>query len=369
MTGSREVVQSAAAAPFIDADDYESLPTHNVYVHLTAGAAAGIMEHTFMFPIDSVKTRMQSLCPCPERTCKTPVSGLLTMMKREGLTRPIRGITAVASLSGPAHALYFTIYDKLKLFLTNGRPGFHHYAYGISGIVATVAHDAVMNPVEVVKQRLQMWGSPFRGCVECARCLWRTEGLCAFYRSYATQLLMNVPFQTVHFISYEAAQHRLNPRRRYDPLSHVAAGALAGGLAAAVTTPLDVCKTALNTQDWRMIVTASAASPCCAPVAVVAQRPAAHCPTAVNGLRDAVRAVYRLRGLAGFFAGLQARMMFQMPSTALSWSVYELFKFLLSEDCDGRAGAGDSNSAAPVDAQQQSREASRRLHDSLCVRV
>lgn len=36
-------------------NDYESLPTHSLYVHLLAGAAAGIMEHSVMFPIDSVK--------------------------------------------------------------------------------------------------------------------------------------------------------------------------------------------------------------------------------------------------------------------------------------------------------------------------
>lgn len=37
--------------------DYETLPTHSLYVHLGAGAAAGILEHTVMFPIDSVKVK------------------------------------------------------------------------------------------------------------------------------------------------------------------------------------------------------------------------------------------------------------------------------------------------------------------------
>lgn len=36
-------------------DDYEMLPTHSVAVHMVAGAAAGIMEHCVMYPIDSVK--------------------------------------------------------------------------------------------------------------------------------------------------------------------------------------------------------------------------------------------------------------------------------------------------------------------------
>lgn len=43
-------------------DEYESLPTADVGVHMTAGAVAGIMEHCVMFPIDSVKV---SLAACP----------------------------------------------------------------------------------------------------------------------------------------------------------------------------------------------------------------------------------------------------------------------------------------------------------------
>lgn len=49
--------------------------------------------------------------------------------------------------------------------------------------------------VAVVKQRLQMLNSPYRGVWECARGVYRAEGARAFYRSYGTQIAMNVPFQ------------------------------------------------------------------------------------------------------------------------------------------------------------------------------
>lgn len=35
--------------------DYESLPTEKLSTHLCAGAAAGMMEHTVMYPVDCVK--------------------------------------------------------------------------------------------------------------------------------------------------------------------------------------------------------------------------------------------------------------------------------------------------------------------------
>ncbi|ETE61668.1 hypothetical protein L345_12580, partial [Ophiophagus hannah] len=37
-------------------EDYECLPTNaSLYTHMTAGAVAGILEHTVMYPVDSVK--------------------------------------------------------------------------------------------------------------------------------------------------------------------------------------------------------------------------------------------------------------------------------------------------------------------------
>ena len=42
----------------METDDYESLPeSTTMETHMLAGAAAGIMEHTVMYPVDCVKVR------------------------------------------------------------------------------------------------------------------------------------------------------------------------------------------------------------------------------------------------------------------------------------------------------------------------
>lgn len=71
-----------------------------------------------------------------------------------------------------------------------------------------------------------MYNSPYRGVLNCIQNVYQKEGISAFYRSYTTQLTMNVPFQTIHFICYEFAQTITNPQGIYDPIAHVGSGKL-----------------------------------------------------------------------------------------------------------------------------------------------
>nr|XP_048308886.1 mitoferrin-2 isoform X2 [Myodes glareolus] len=182
---------------------------------------------------------------------------------------------------------------------------------GAAGCVATLLHDAAMNPAEVVKQRMQMYNSPYHRVTDCVRAVWQNEGAGAFYRSYTTQLTMNVPFQAIHFMTYEFLQEHFNPQRRYNPSSHVLSGACAGAVAAAATTPLDVCKTLLNTQESLALNS--------------------NITGHITGMANAFRTVYQVGGVTAYFRGVQARVIYQIPSTAIAWSVYEFFKYLITK--------------------------------------
>ena len=163
-----------------------------------------------------------------------------------------------------------------------------------------------MNPFDVIKQRMQVHGSTYRSISECARTVFRTEGLRAFYVSYPTTLTMTVPFTALQFTAYESLTKMMQRRRNlsYDPLTHCTAGGLAGGVAAAATTPLDVIKTLLQTRG-----TSSDAE-------------IRHC----RGLFPAAGIIWRREGAKGFFRGMQARIVTAAPSTAICWSAYELAK-------------------------------------------
>lgn len=179
-----------------------------------------------------------------------------------------------------------------------------------AGTVSTMLHDAIMNPADVIKQRIQMYNSPYKNAINCGLTILRQEGIKAFYRSYPTQLGMNIPFHCTHLAIYEYTQEKINSTRTYNPTAHMLSGGIAGALASAITTPLDVCKTLLNTQEASVLKTSKKSQ--------------------IKGTFNAISIIYKCCGLRGYFNGLRARMLFSAPSTAISWTVYESFKNYLS---------------------------------------
>ncbi|KAI5854093.1 mitochondrial RNA-splicing protein MRS3 [Durotheca rogersii] len=288
--------------------DYESLPPNfSLAQNMAAGAFAGIAEHTVMYPIDAIKTRMQIINPSAGAAYKGMIQSTMRIASGEGVLKLWRGMSSVVVGAGPAHAIYFATYEAVKHLMGGNRAGVHHpLAAATSGACATIASDALMNPFDVIKQRMQIQHSSkiYRSMTDCARYVYRTEGLSAFYVSYPTTLSMTVPFTALQFLAYESISTTMNPVKKYDPFTHCMAGAAAGGFAAALTTPMDVIKTMLQTRG-------SAAD---------AEL------RSVNGFMAGCRLMYRREGLRGFFKGVRPRVVTTMPSTAICWTAYEASK-------------------------------------------
>jgi len=74
---------------------------------------------------------MQSLTQAPGSVSKSVYTNLVRMMQTEGFFRPVRGMSAVVLGAGPAHALYFSCYEKIKVLLVSRTPSsYNHLAYG-----------------------------------------------------------------------------------------------------------------------------------------------------------------------------------------------------------------------------------------------
>lgn len=62
---------------------------------------------------------MQSLRPEPAARYRNVLEALWRIARTEGLWRPMRGLNITATGAGPAHALYFACYEKLKKTLSD----------------------------------------------------------------------------------------------------------------------------------------------------------------------------------------------------------------------------------------------------------
>ncbi|KAK9477128.1 mitochondrial carrier domain-containing protein [Lipomyces japonicus] len=287
--------------------DYEALPKNtSLASNLIAGAFAGIMEHTVMYPVDAIKTRMQ-IVSGPNSGYSGISNAISRISATEGARALWRGITSVAVGAGPAHAVYFAVYESSKHKFGGNEPGYHPLATALAGACATTASDALMNPFDVIKQRMQLAGARYRNLISCGASIYRNEGFSAFYLSYPTTLAMNIPLTALNFTTYEALSKLLNPQRKYDPLTHCIAGGLAGAVAAAATTPLDVIKTLLQTKGTSTDLQIRNS----------------------RTLADAASIIYQREGLKGFVRGLRPRIIANMPSTAICWTSYEMAKFYI----------------------------------------
>jgi len=292
--------------------DYEALsPNAGLAVNMMAGALAGITEHSVMFPIDSIKTRMQVFATSQAAIYSGIGNAFTRISSTEGVRALWRGVSSVILGAGPAHAVHFGTYEAIKDLTGGNREGNPNQwlSTSLAGATATVASDALMNPFDVIKQRMQVHQSEFRSMFTCARTVFRTEGLSAFYVSYPTTLTMTVPFTAAQFTVYEQIKKLMNPSGVYSPGSHIVAGGVAGAVAAGLTTPLDVAKTLLQTRGTS------------------SDTEIRHC----KGMVDAFKIIWRRDGFRGFGRGLTPRVVTHMPSNALSWLSYEFFKSVIRE--------------------------------------
>ncbi|PBK60450.1 probable MRS4-Protein of the mitochondrial carrier family (MCF) [Armillaria ostoyae] len=294
--------------------DYESLPPNaGLAVNMLAGALAGISEHAVMYPIDSIKTRMQVFATSPVAVYTGVGNAFTRISSTEGIRALWRGVWSVVLGAGPAHAVHFGTLEAVKELMGGNEGGNQWLATSVAGASATTAADALMNPFDVIKQRMQVHKSEFRSVFTCARVVYRNEGLAAFYVSYPTTLAISIPFNAIQFTVYEQVKRILNPRHEYSPTTHITAGAIAGAVAAAVTTPLDVAKTILQTRGTSHDAEIRG----------------------VKGMADALRVIWTRDGIKGFGRGLTPRVLTTVPSTALCWLSYEFFKAAIRSDTSG----------------------------------
>jgi len=228
---------------------------------LIAGAVAAFSVDLLIYPLDTIKTRIQS--PDYKKLYTNTQTGAVQRTLFRGL---YQGIGSVILATVPSSGAFFTTYEAVKAGLIqastadNGKtvlpgPLIHSAASSFAECVSCL----ILTPAEVLKQNAQMvkkTGNESSKAFDANATMqaWRKFNKPSqLWRGYTALVARNLPFTAMQFPMFEHLKERALAYREAQGtktgtllekgvITGISAGA-AGTVAAVITTPIDVVKT------------------------------------------------------------------------------------------------------------------------------
>ena len=175
------------------------------------------------------------------------------------------------------------------------------------------------NPIWVIKTRMLSTSSTHPGAytsiLDGTRQIFRSEGLRGFYRGLLPSLF-GVSHGALQFMAYEQlkiykVKGRSEEQRDLGAVDYLLLSGLAKVFAGGIAYPYQVVRARLQMYD---------------------------ADSAYRSARDVVGQVWRKEGLRGYYKGLGANLLRVMPSTWVTFLVYEKTRLFLVQDVKGPHG-------------------------------
>lgn len=184
----------------------------------------------------------------------------------------------------------------------------HQLRTAVAGAVAAAVGRVFVQPLDVLKIRFQLQVEPlhhkntgsskYTSMWQAMQTIAREEGLRAFWKGHNPAQGLSVVYGVAQFWTYERlkseAKH-LNVYADHRDSTNFVCGAMAGALANAVITPLDVIRTRLIAQDNRK---------------------------GYNGTWHAAKTIVRSEGVRGLYRGIGPAMLQVAPLTGINFMAY-----------------------------------------------
>ncbi|KAJ3269731.1 hypothetical protein HDV01_001073 [Terramyces sp. JEL0728] len=252
---------------------------------------------------------------------------LTILYKEEG----IRGFFGGFSASLIGSCLSTTTFKRD--FIGNGFN--QELSFFVAGGLADTVASVFYVPSEVLKTRLQLQGrhnNPhslsahnYRNTYDAFMSIYTKRGLRGLYYGWGATLLRDVPYSAIQFTIYETIKKyfkRFTEDGKLTSLHDLVAGACSGGISGAVTTPLDVVKTYLQTQK-RIPKTTAFLN-----MNDLTLVKSGHMYT---GIFSAFRGIYKQNGMNGLFSGVLVRSVWTGSQSMAMFFLYEYFISLMEE--------------------------------------
>ncbi|GME93702.1 unnamed protein product [[Candida] boidinii] len=318
-TSKRKIDRSSDSLP--SNSDNGSEKTYNTsLVHcMLAGGFGGMVGDSLMHSLDTVKTRQQGASHISKYSSTIPA--YLTILKEEGFRKGLySGYSAAMLGSFPSAAIFFLTYETTKRIFID-EFGFNEtLTYLGGGFLGDFVSSIFYVPSEVLKTRLQLQGrynNPhfdsgynYTSLFDAINKIIRQEGWQALFFGYKATLVRDLPFSALQFAFYEEFRRwafdlskKNSEKENLNVLSELVTGAAAGGLAGIITTPLDVIKTRMQTQNTSANTGQILTS---------------------NSILKSLNFVYRSQGLVGLFSGVGPRFVWTSIQSSVMLLLYQV---------------------------------------------
>ncbi|GMM35660.1 NAD+ transporter [Saccharomycopsis crataegensis] len=352
-------------------------------ISAVSGALSGFLAGVSVCPLDVAKTRLQaqgvmrmdSNNNSPTSLKYRGIFGTLgKIFAEEGVRGLYRGLVPITIGYLPNWMIYFTVYEKAKVFyptlvkstlgydLENGdnkHSMLKYFCYSISAITAGGVATTITNPIWVVKTRLMLQTSNgqnvyqggaaqnyYSGTLDACRKMYKSEGIKVFYSGLVPSLfgLFHV---AIHFPVYEYIKKLLHcenqsgylqnnkyrilnnndreakEERFYFFLKLILASSLSKMCASTLTYPHEVLRTRLQIGDAPSSSSSTVNNP----------STSRHKSRIVRLSAE----IYKTQGIKGFYSGYCTNLTRTVPSSAVTLVSFEFIKLYLEKiNCAGQ---------------------------------
>ncbi|XP_034027095.1 calcium-binding mitochondrial carrier protein SCaMC-2-A [Thalassophryne amazonica] len=273
--------------------------------HLVAGGGAGAVSRSCTAPLDRLKVMMQVYSTRTNNMCI--MSGMMQMIKEGGVRSLWRGNGVNIIKIAPETALKFMAYEQIKSLIGSNKETLSISERFVAGSLAGLSAQTTIYPMEVLKTRLALRKSgQYSGITDCAKQIFRKEGLSAFYKGYIPNMLGIIPYAGIDLAIYETLKNHwlqqygtngTNP----DIFVLLACGTVSSTCGQLTSYPLALIRTRMQAQ---------ATSECRQDVTM-------------TGL---FRQIVQTEGPKGLYRGLAPNFLKVIPAVSISYVVYEHVK-------------------------------------------
>ena len=199
-------------------------------ITLIPGAVSTTISVMAGYPIDSIKTRMQTGMYPNFSRC------IIETAKNEGISGFYRGVQMPFATLVVKRSIQFRIYEEAK----------KHTNVWLSGTIASLI-SPISNPMHVIKVRMQDSNKDkYKNMTACVKDIYATSGVKGFFKGTGINLTKDILFGTIYLGSYGTFKRFLdiNEFLGSKEIRNFVAGGTAGSLAWAILMPVDFAKTA-----------------------------------------------------------------------------------------------------------------------------